>query len=75
MMFKWLTKYNKSTSQTKYFTLNAIVYGLAILITSVYCYARLDFVRSYRTPVTEVKPNETLKQKKTVDAKSTQSPK
>jgi hypothetical protein len=55
-MFKWLQEYSESTSQTKYFTLNAIVYLLAIAITSVYCYARLDFVRSYRTPVvTEAK--------------------
>lgn len=50
-MFKWLQAYSESTSQTKYFTLNGIVYLLAIVITSVYCYARLDFVRSYRTPV------------------------
>lgn len=49
-MFKWLKEYNDSSSQTKYFVLNWLVYGLAILITTVYCYARLDFVRSYRTP-------------------------
>lgn len=49
-MLRWLKAYNDSSAQTKYFTLNAIVYGLAIVITSVYCYGRLDFVRSYRTP-------------------------
>ncbi|MEI8365987.1 MAG: hypothetical protein WCF65_06180 [Parachlamydiaceae bacterium] len=49
-MFKWLTSYNKSTTQTKYFVLNWLIYGLALIITTIYCYARMDFVRSYRTP-------------------------
>lgn len=49
-MLKWLKKYNEASSQTKYFIINWLVYGLAIIITTVYCYARLDFVRSYRTP-------------------------
>jgi hypothetical protein len=49
-MFKWLKEYNEASSQTKYFVLNWLVYGLAILITTVYCYACLDFVRSYRPP-------------------------
>lgn len=51
---KWFEEYNESTPQTKYFILNWIIYGLAIIITTVYCYARLDFVRSYQSPtVTE----------------------
>jgi len=49
-MFKWLDEYGESRTQTKYFVLNALIYGLAILVTTVYCYARLDFVRSYRSP-------------------------
>lgn len=49
-MFEWLKKYGESNPQTKYFTLNALVYGLAIVITTVYCYGRLDFARSYRAP-------------------------
>lgn len=49
-MFRWLKLYNDASAQTKVFVLNWLVYGLAILITTVYCYARLDFVRSYRTP-------------------------
>lgn len=54
-MFKWLKAYNEASSQTKFFVLNWLVYGLAILITTVYCYARLDFVRSYRTPSVEAR--------------------
>lgn len=52
-MFKWLGSYfeayNESSSQTKYFVLNWLIYGLAIVITTIYCYGRLDFVRSYKT--------------------------
>jgi hypothetical protein len=47
-MFQWLKEYSESSSQTKYFILNWLVYGLAIIITTIYCYARLDFVRSYQ---------------------------
>jgi len=52
-MLKWLKRYNRAKPQIKYFALNWLVYGLAIIITTIYCYARLDFVRSYRTPVVE----------------------
>ena len=56
-MFKWLSEYSESRAQTKYFVLNALVYMLAIVITTAYCYGRLDFVRSYRTPAKELKEN------------------
>lgn len=59
-MFKWFREYNDSSSQTKYFVLNWLVYGLALIITTVYCYARLDSVRSYRTP--SITQRENLKQ-------------
>lgn len=49
-MLKWLKQYRNATSKTQYFVLNWLIYGLAILITTIYCYARLDFVRSYKTP-------------------------
>jgi hypothetical protein len=62
-MLNWLRKYNESSSQTKYFVLNWAIYGLAIIITTVYCYARLDFVRSYRAPaiVETTKHNDNIK--------------
>lgn len=49
-MIRWIKEYNEASSQTKFFVLNGLVYGLAIIITSVYCYGRLDFVRSYPSP-------------------------
>lgn len=51
-MQDWIKKYNEASSQTKFFVWNAVVYGLAIIITTVYCYGRLDFVRSYPAPST-----------------------
>lgn len=66
-MFQWLKEYDGSTAQTKYFMLNGLVYGLALIITSVYCYGRLDFARSYPTPAyTEAaQKKEALKQPQT----------
>ena len=49
-MFKWLRLYGEADPKTRYFILIFLINGLAILITAVYCYARLDYVRSYRTP-------------------------
>jgi len=49
-MIEWLREYSEANPQTKYFVLNGLIYGLAIIITTIYCYGRLDFVRSYRTP-------------------------
>ncbi|MEI8124257.1 MAG: hypothetical protein WCG42_00700 [Parachlamydiaceae bacterium] len=49
-MFKWLKLYNDASPKTKSFVLNWMIYGLTIIVTAIYCYARLDFVRSYRTP-------------------------
>jgi len=51
-MLEWLKRYNEASSQTKYFILNWLVYGLAIIITTVYCFARLNYVRSYQSPST-----------------------
>lgn len=51
-MFKWLKAYHQATSQTQYFFLTLAVYGLMLLVTTVYVYARLDYVRSYKTTPT-----------------------
>lgn len=49
-MFQWIKQFINAERQTKFFVLNWFTYGLALIITTVYCYARLDYVRSYRTP-------------------------
>lgn len=48
-MFKWLRHYYEASPQTKYFVLNWLVYGIVIIATTIYCYARLDFVRSNKS--------------------------
>jgi len=45
-MVNWLQKFKASSKQTKYFALTWLVYGLAIVASTIYCYARIDFVRS-----------------------------
>lgn len=46
-MLKWIEDFKNANSKTKSFVLNCIIYSLVIIVTSIYCYARLDFVRSY----------------------------
>lgn len=50
---KWWDEYKESTKQTKYFILTWVFYGLIIILSCFYSYARLDYVRSY--------PNTTMK--------------
>lgn len=48
IMFRWIKQFVQSSRQTKFFVLNWFIYGLALVVTTIYCYARLDFVRSYQ---------------------------
>lgn len=41
-----LKRFFKADFQTKIFYLNWGIYGLAIVASTIYCYARLDFARS-----------------------------
>lgn len=45
-MTSYVRDFFKSDNKTKYFILTLAVYSLALILTTVYCYARLDFVRS-----------------------------
>jgi hypothetical protein len=45
-MSKWFHHFIRSNFQTKVFVLTGITYGIAIVITTLFVYARLDFVRS-----------------------------
>jgi hypothetical protein len=44
-MFKWLEKYGFE-AHTRYFLFNWILYGIMVILSFVYVYARLDYVRS-----------------------------
>ena len=43
-MLKWMRAFKEASPQTKYFALNWAIYGIAIIASALYCYARLDFV-------------------------------
>jgi hypothetical protein len=45
-MFKWIEAFKEADWRTKFFYLNWAFYALAIIASTLYCYARLDFVRS-----------------------------
>lgn len=48
-MFKWITALKDANPKTRYFAFNWAIYGIAIIVTTLYCYARLDYVRSGKT--------------------------
>lgn len=49
-MKNWVANYWKATRQTKFFVWNWIIYGILLILTTAYCYLRLDYVRSYKMP-------------------------
>lgn len=52
-MLTWIKQFRSANRQTQYFVLNWLLYGVAIVLTTVYCYGRLDYVRSYRSTPAE----------------------
>lgn len=52
-MKKDILKLAFSDSKTRWFLFNWLIYGLALIGTLVYCYLRLDFVRSGPKTATE----------------------
>ena len=66
-MRKWIEQYRQAKPQTRYFILNWTFYGLMLVATTIYCYARLDYVRSTRTippTIREVNEAQQIKAKK-----------
>jgi hypothetical protein len=50
-MFTWISKIKKWDSSTLIFAFVTLIFVSPIVLTGVYCYLRLDFVRSYdKTP-------------------------
>jgi len=50
---KWFEEFKESTKQTKYFILTWVFYGLIIVASLIYSYARIDYVRT--APVSAMK--------------------
>lgn len=47
-MMDWFMQFIEAKRETKWFILNWVVYMILLIVTTLYCYARLDYVRSYR---------------------------
>lgn len=45
-MFKWIQQFRDADPHTRYFIINWALYGILIVASTVYVYARLDYVRS-----------------------------
>lgn len=46
--FTWLKEFYAADSRTKMFMLTHVIYGAVIVASTLYCYGRLDSVRSGR---------------------------
>ena len=45
-MIQWLRSFTDASPQTKYFILTWFAFGLAIVLSTLFVYGRLDYVRS-----------------------------
>lgn len=48
-MIKWIRLYQQSSYQMKLFVFVNIVWAIAMISSTIYCYARLAFVQTYST--------------------------
>jgi len=53
-MFQWVKSFRESSSETKNAIFALLFWALPVILTAIFCYARLDFVRSYETPLKSV---------------------
>ena len=47
-MPSWIRDFFASSRMTKLLLLNLFLFGAGTILTGIYCYARLDYVRSYQ---------------------------
>lgn len=59
-MIRLIEDLKNASPKTKNFILTCFIYGFIIIISTVYCFARLDFVRSNRTSPTQTEGSERL---------------
>lgn len=45
-MIAWIRAFREADPKTKSFIFNWAIYGIAIIVTTIYCYGRLDFDRT-----------------------------
>ena len=61
-MFKWIRDYREANRQTKFFYLTLAIYGIVILLTTLYAYAKLHVETNYNPPTLKTEnPKDKLK--------------
>lgn len=53
-MANLIEQFKDSDPKTKNFIYTCVIFSLIIIVGVVYCYARLDFVRSYQKNTTQI---------------------
>jgi hypothetical protein len=48
-MFKWVSQFSEAKFQTKFFVINALLFGALIIGSMIYCYARVEAVHKERS--------------------------
>lgn len=54
MLKKWISEFSQASSKTKWFIFNWAIYGIVMVVTTLYCYARLNYVRSKAPPSEQI---------------------
>lgn len=47
-MFSWIRQFSAADAKTKWFIFNWFIYGLMLVATTLYCYARLQVIYEER---------------------------
>lgn len=45
-MLKWIQQYRKADRETKWFIITTVLFGLAIILSTLYAYGRLEVAHS-----------------------------
>ena len=49
-MMRWIEQFKEADPKTKSFIFNWFIYGLALVLTTVYCYSRINYARGDQKP-------------------------
>lgn len=61
LMLKWITEFKEASLQTKLFVLNWFTYGLALILSTVYCYGRIEQIHQAQKAQAAAFQQKTLK--------------
>lgn len=47
---RWIEQFKEADPKTKSFIFNWFIYGLVLVLTTVYCYSRINYARDTEKP-------------------------